>query len=213
MELLKSAELARNIEDSLVATRAHEDPTTCPEDDDTSKDETSQAKPFEPLKPLELPSGLANVKQFEPLKPFEAETASNLQGGDEPEETERDEDNSELVAGVPASSEEFQLLTSDGEPYIPVVPLEPLNLDELLKPITLGEDKDEIQEDRIKNSLKEIISDLDTYVEKDRDLREGEVESDKKAGGISQKVLSESKQEIQVRYAEGLFQTVTFLTC
>lgn len=216
MELLKSAELARNIEDSLLATRAREDLTTCPEDDN-SKDETSHAKPFEPLKPLELPSSLSNVKQFEPLKPFEAETGestgSNLQDGVEPKETERGEDNSGLVADVPASVEEFQLLTSDGEPYIPVVPLEPLNLEEFLKPITQGEDKNEIQEDKIKNSLKEIISDLDTYVEKDRDLREGEVENEKKTDGVLQEVLNGGKQDVQVRYTEDLFQTFTFLTC
>lgn len=78
------------------------------------------------------------------------------------------------------------------EGYVPVEPLSPLKLSDLepaLEPpppvpqITLTSDSNsdvpkvlrsagaEIKEENIKNSLKEIISDLDTYAEKDRELK------------------------------------------
>ncbi|XP_022918182.2 uncharacterized protein [Onthophagus taurus] len=69
--------------------------------------------------------------------------------------------------------EPFELRTSTGELYVPVVPLAPLNLEDYLKPIVPTTNSNaEIKQDRIKNSLKEIISDLDTFAEKDKDLKD-----------------------------------------
>lgn len=64
--------------------------------------------------------------------------------------------------------------------YTPVIPLAPLDLNELTapisnEPITQCKDitlKPEIEEGKAKNTLKEIISEIDSYAEKDRDLKE-----------------------------------------
>lgn len=152
-------------------------------------------KPFEPLKPFEP------IKPFEPLKPFEPpksfELAKQIEASISPQSAETQnqanvesqsltEQNSVFCGELPADYEPVVAL----EPLKPYDPLPPLNPPQ---PINFGSDnssltttytnnvsvsksketltKAEIEDGKAKNTLKEIISEIDMYAEKDKELK------------------------------------------
>ncbi|KRT85205.1 hypothetical protein AMK59_1749, partial [Oryctes borbonicus] len=150
---------------------------------------------FPTIKPLELQENPIKVKQYEPLRPFDIEQfnenptddkrnisvqntapvidVTNMENTNGEVETTSELSSNTLPEDFPLR-EPSEMRTSTGELYVPVVALEPLNLDDFLKPITVdtSQKSAEIKQDKIKQSLKEIISDLDTYAEKDKELKE-----------------------------------------
>lgn len=134
---------------------------------------------FPAIKPLELPESITQIQtqEYHPIPSFQQNEIESIA---EPVKTEQVEIKSETLPTneLPPNfpiREPSEMRTSTGELYVPVVALEPLNLDELLKPIVVHTSQNnnaEIKQDKIKESLKEIISDLDTFVEKDKELKD-----------------------------------------
>lgn len=130
-------------------------------------------KPFEPLKPFEP------IKPFEPLKPFEAPKSFELAKQIQASKTAVQEEttNATVAENEQVSEpqkEEGQLPVG----YTPVVPLEPFKPFEAIPPDQSSEvngvsksNEAEIEEGKAKSTLKEIISEIDSYAEKDRELK------------------------------------------
>lgn len=100
------------------------------------------------------------MKPFEPLKSFEL--AKQIE--------------SQTMSINGSSKTEIGSLPADYKPVEPLSPLKPFELDppslEQNEPKYTNGTHSEIKEEKIKNTLKEIISDLDTYAEKDKELKE-----------------------------------------
>lgn len=148
-------------------------------------------KPFEPIKPFEP------LKPFEPPKSFEltkiaddilSKKPSEQSNGIRSEENKfssgkENTDETKLNGNEVVAESNNSGLMGNGngelpEGYTPVVALEPLKPDEWAskeeKPKEFSS-KVEIEEGKVKNALKEIISEIDTFAEKDRELKEVEV--------------------------------------
>lgn len=181
------------------------------------------AAQFSFIKPLELPATIDGSNQYEPLKPFnvtdekiisDSASISNendvrtqshtFQPIEAPEKSTLSDTvlSQDTVESITVPEEPFELRTSTGELYQPVVALEPLNLDDYLKPIVLDMNQNseaEIKQHKIKESLKEIISDLDTYAEKDKELKDSLHSNERYQNGLTEEIERTNKQR-QVRY-------------
>ncbi|XP_044257429.1 uncharacterized protein LOC123006736 isoform X3 [Tribolium madens] len=144
---------------------------------------TNYYKPLEPIKSFEPVKPFEPMKPFEPLKPFEPPKSFELTRQIE-KTVLQSQQNDKKENGV-KNQEEHNLINNGFPPdYVPVEALEPLKLFEPLPPIEscrisenipangTSKPTSEIKEEKIKNSLKEIISDLDHYAEKDKELKE-----------------------------------------
>lgn len=160
-------------------------------------------EPLPAIKPLELPESILKLDKVDELQQQQEVAAVEDNGCEKHEKSNEDcrvvheeplQENITIKEEPPATEvvpiveaplqpdlplvEPFELRTATGELYEPVVALEPLNLDDFLKPIVVDTSQNssdagaEIKQDKIKDTLKEIISDLDTYAEKDRELKE-----------------------------------------
>lgn len=141
-------------------------------------------KPFEPLKPFEP------IKPFEPLKPFEPpksfELAKQIEASKPPQQTTQSLP--EIITTTESTSNNTSAFKNEkadgGLPvgYEPVIALEPLDLNALNappppppEPIQQNKEtktKAEIEEGKAKSTLKEIISEIDSFAEKDKDLND-----------------------------------------
>ncbi|XP_015840184.2 uncharacterized protein LOC656988 isoform X4 [Tribolium castaneum] len=163
---------------SQSVSESRKEPETSQENA-TSK--SNYYKPLEPVKSFEPVKPFEPMKPFEPLKPLEPPKSFELTRQIEKTVLQSNGVKSENVSQVEEK-------VNNGFPpdYVPVEALEPLKPFEPLPPIepfesscrisdnvaVNGTSKAEIKEGNIKNSLKEIISDLDHYAEKDKELKE-----------------------------------------
>ncbi|GJQ76837.1 hypothetical protein Trydic_g15044 [Trypoxylus dichotomus] len=194
LESPKSFQLAKQIEANIQSEDAINQDTITTENEINNIQQENQIVQ-NAIKPLELQENTNTVKQYEPLRPFEIDQLNEnvVDVGQNPpvqdvvpkmEITSLEDANKEVETKSELSSntlpenyplrEPSEMRTSTGELYVPVVALEPLNLDDYLKPIVAdtSQKSAEIKQDKIKQSLKEIISDLDTYAERDKELKE-----------------------------------------
>ncbi|RZC37754.1 hypothetical protein BDFB_004468 [Asbolus verrucosus] len=159
--------------------------------------ENQPIKPFEPVKPFEPMKPFEPLKPFEPPKSFELtreaeKTILESEKNEKQETVEPEKSNEKEIS----TNKEINVETEENlyvfpPDYVPVEALEPLKPFEPLPPLEPHESsysnvtvngigkninesspKAEIKEEKIKNSLKEIISDLDSYAEKDKELKE-----------------------------------------
>ncbi|CAG9859807.1 unnamed protein product [Phyllotreta striolata] len=143
---------------------------------------------------------LEPLKSFEPLKPFAPlefdvptsfELVKNTNTLLQEDKDKYAETQKKLVipeVRIDSPKEQFSVETNDRVPesnmnifaelgYVPVQPLAPLDINTLFYPVESQQNTNktdsEIKDGNIRNSLKEIISDLDNYVEKSESLVRG----------------------------------------
>ncbi|CAH0545732.1 unnamed protein product [Brassicogethes aeneus] len=138
-------------------------------------------KPFEPLQPFEPPKSFDLARKLENTKISDDEKISN--GNAIMVENENDTNDSELSQIMTNKTVEKHIsrsvtptiiLTETSNPVSESVLYEPPEIQDRYPSYATGsrENKAEIKEENIKNTLKEIISDLDTYAERDKELKE-----------------------------------------
>lgn len=114
-------------------------------------------QPFKPFETFEAPKPFDSLKSFELVKQVEDSFSQTKSGGGE----------------LPAGYEPVKAL-SPIQPY----ELEPIftNLETTYNSSSQRSTQAEIKEENIKNTLKEIILDLDNFVERDKELKESKEE-------------------------------------
>lgn len=127
-------------------------------------------QPFKPFTSFEAPKPFESLKSFELVKQVEESfSQEKTRGGELPE---------------------------GYEPVKPLSPLKPFDLEPIYNTnsettVNSSGQKNnqaEIKEENIKNTLKEIILDLDNFVERDKDLKEPKIEQ--KSSGIPKIVVN-----------------------
>lgn len=161
-----------------------QDPETNPASLNQSEPKIQPAdyyKPLEPIKPFEPLKPFEPMKPFEPLKPFEPPKSFELALELEKKEYKPKENpitNNQEFENKEDELNKIKDQNDDGGGFLPVgykpvEALEPWKPDIALNGTAsngFGGREAEIKEEKIKNTLKEIISDLDNYAEKDDDL-------------------------------------------
>ncbi|XP_060519348.1 uncharacterized protein LOC132697757 isoform X2 [Cylas formicarius] len=167
-------------------------------------------KPFEPLKPFEPIKPFEPVKPFEPLQPFDAPKSFQLTKQIETQKSENSlkDINSSVNSTVQDNVGSLPL------GYVPVEPLSPLILSDLepklesgnsLPPLITFTDLSvnnsaEIKEENIKNTLREIISDLDSYAEKDKEVKREGLENGSAPTALAQSFMRKMNDELISKY-------------